>query len=264
MCDNVRSDGMLCIFGLNQRNYFLDQIPNQQMAPQSSSTDLTGKDELILKDVHTAKKARTSNTVQFQEQCDWRKLMYIVQHYDELQLPAEKKPDVNKYAESHLSVRNQSVRLVTINYSQPNPGLGRLIARDPSLQTIPRTVRHTIAAAFYYDIDIVNCAPTLLSQYCIKHDIPTPTLASYVSQREAQLAWLMKATGLDREGAKSLVLAMLNCGRANHFMRAEAQDAIWVRQLQEEARTIFKALERLKQDFLCHLGKHKASCTDVR
>lgn len=57
------------------------------MAPQSSSSDLTGKDELILKYAHTTKKARDSNTFQFQEQCDWRKLQYITQHYDELQLP---------------------------------------------------------------------------------------------------------------------------------------------------------------------------------
>ena len=227
------------------------------MAPQSSSTDLTGKDELILKDAHTTKKARDSNTVQLQEQCDWRKLQYIVQHYDELQLPAEKKPDVIKYAESRVPAGNQSVRSVTINYSQANPGLGRLIARDPSLQTIPRTVRHTIAAAFYYDIDIVNCAPTLLSQYCIKHDIPTPTLASYVSQREAQLAELMKATGLDREGAKSLVLAMLNGGRAHQHLRAEAQHMTWVRQLQEETRTIFKALERLEPE-IWRLGHTRA------
>ena len=150
-------------------------------------------------------------------------------HRTELQLPPEKKSDVIKYAESHVPVGNQSVRSVTINYSQANPGLGRLIARDPSLQTIPRTARHTIATAFYYDIDIVNCAPTLLSQYCIKRDIPTPTLASYVSQREAQLAGLMKATGLDREGAISLVLAMLNGGRAHQYLRAEAQHMTWVK-----------------------------------
>lgn len=117
---------------------------------------------------------------------------------------------------------DQSVKSITINYSQANPGLG------PSLQTIPRTVRHIIAAALYYDIDIINCAPTLLSQHCIKHDIPTPNLASYVSQREAQFAELMKATELDREGAKSLVLAMFNGGRAHHYMRAEAQHMTWV------------------------------------
>jgi hypothetical protein len=115
---------------------------------------------------------------------------------------------------------------MTINYSRANFGLGRLDARGPSLQTVPRIVRHTISAAFYYDIDIVNCAPTLLSQYCIKHDIPTPALASYVSQRQEQLTDLMKATGLDREEAKSLVLAVLNGGLAHHCTCAQAQAII--------------------------------------
>jgi hypothetical protein len=79
-----------------------------------------------------------------------------------------------------------------------------------------------------------------------KHDIPTPALASYVSQRQERLTDLVKATGLDHEGAKSLVLAVLNGGRVHHCMRAQAQDMTWVRQLQEEAFTIFKTLEHLE------------------
>jgi len=159
--------------------------------------------------------------------------MYVAQHFDELQLSQKKKMDVIKYAKLSVPAVNQSMRSITIKYSQANPGLGRFTARGPSLQTVPRTVRHTISAAFYYDIDIVNCAPTLLSQYCIKHDIPTPALASYVSQRQERLTDLVKATGLDHEEAKSLVLAVLNGGRAHHCMRAQAQDTTWVRQLQK-------------------------------
>jgi hypothetical protein len=44
------------------------------MAPQSSFTDLTRKDELILKNVHATKKAPDSKTVHFQERCDWTRM----------------------------------------------------------------------------------------------------------------------------------------------------------------------------------------------
>jgi hypothetical protein len=120
--------------------------------------------------------------------------MYVVQHFDELHLSQEKKMNVIKYAKLSVPAVNQSIRSITIKYSQANPGLGRFTTRGPSLQTVPRTVRHTISAAFYYDIDTVNCAPTLLSQYCIKHDIPTPALASYVLQWQERLTDLVKAT----------------------------------------------------------------------
>jgi len=57
--------------------------------------------------------------------------MYIVQHFDELQLSQEKM-DVTKYAKLSVPAVNQSIRSITIKYSQANPGLGRFTARGPS------------------------------------------------------------------------------------------------------------------------------------
>ncbi|EWM20384.1 hypothetical protein Naga_100448g5 [Nannochloropsis gaditana] len=104
---------------------------------------LTGKGELILKYAHATKKARDSNTVQNQEQCDCRKLQYIVQHYDELQLPPEKKPDVINNAEFRVPAGNQSVRAlelvfwVSCEYLSPETYLHlKVCSRAPSYKPL--------------------------------------------------------------------------------------------------------------------------------
>ena len=154
------------------------------MAPQTSPTDLTSKHELVIEDAHTTKKASRSNTFQLQERCDWRKLMYILQHFDELQLSQEKKVDVIKYAKFSVPAVNQCIRSITIKYSQAIPGLGRFTARGPSLQTVPRTIRHTttltsLIARQYYSL---STASNMASQR-----LPWP--AMYRNGKSGLLTW---------------------------------------------------------------------------
>ena len=89
-------------------------------------------------------------------------------------------------------------------------GHGRQYAVGPSLQNLPRAVRHTIAGALYRDIDMVNAHAVLLVQYCARFGIAAPTVAEYAGERrEAMLEQL----GVPRSEGKRAIISLLNGGR---------------------------------------------------
>jgi hypothetical protein len=57
----------------------------------------------------------------------------------------------------------------------------RLFAQSASLQNLPRDFRAAIGGN-YHDIDMVNCHPSLLLQYCKKKDIKCDNLEHYVNK----------------------------------------------------------------------------------
>lgn len=89
-------------------------------------------------------------------------------------------------------------------------GRGRQFSVGPSLQRLPRSVRHTIAGGLYHDIDMVNAHPVLLSQYCARFGIAAPTVDEYAgARRETMLAEL----GVPRNEGKRAIISLLNGGR---------------------------------------------------
>ena len=56
----------------------------------------------------------------------------------------------------------------TYKFSKTLKTYGRLFAQNSSLQGLPREIRNALAYNLYYDIDVSNCHPELLSQYCKK------------------------------------------------------------------------------------------------
>ena len=60
--------------------------------------------------------------------------------------------------------------------------MGRLFAQSASLQNLPREFRGAIGGN-YHDIDMVNCHPSILLQYCKKNDIKSDALEYYVNNR---------------------------------------------------------------------------------
>jgi len=87
---------------------------------------------------------------------------------------------------------------------------GRLYCRENiGLQFFPRHIRHALAREFYDDIDIANCHPVLLTQWCEKHEIPCPMLLQYVQKRETILTNMMAFYNKNRDAAKDMILRLL-------------------------------------------------------
>jgi len=90
--------------------------------------------------------------------------------------------------------------------------IGRLFAQSASLQNLPKEFRGAIGGN-YHDIDMVNCHPSLLLQYCKKNDIKCDNLEYYVNYREEVITKIMNEYQLEKGDVKELFLSVMNGGK---------------------------------------------------
>ena len=92
-----------------------------------------------------------------------------------------------------------------VNYlpSKQLKNMGRLFAQSASLQNLPREFRGAIGGN-YHDIDMVNCHPSILLQYCKKNDIKSDALEYYVNNRIEVVEKIMTDYSLDKGDVKQL------------------------------------------------------------
>lgn len=109
---------------------------------------------------------------------------------------------------------------VNYHFSKNLSDKGRLYAeKSLSLQNFKKEIRHALAKDIYYDIDMVNCHPTLIAQYCNDHKIECPELQNYVANREKILEKVQKAHSINRGQAKKLILRL--CYLGNYVIEQE-------------------------------------------
>ena len=109
---------------------------------------------------------------------------------------------------------------VKVDYKQKR-GRGRYCAMGSmSLQTIPREIRQTICKEFYYDIDMVNAHPVILSYLCKTLNVKCPALNEYNLNREQLIQDAIQLSAenakegkvADRERIKKVYLSLTNGG----------------------------------------------------
>ena len=75
-----------------------------------------------------------------------------------------------------------------------------------------RQIRAHLAGGAHWDVDMVNCQPTLLEQVLKRHGISCPQLSRYVREREQCLDEVSAACGVPRDAAKNLFLRLTYLG----------------------------------------------------
>lgn len=89
------------------------------------------------------------------------------------------------------------------NSSISKAGYGRLYAVEKgSLERIEKTLRHSLCAKMYWDVDMVNAQPTILYQIAKKRGLNLSLLSKYVSHREIIIAQFMKTHNATRDEIK--------------------------------------------------------------
>lgn len=126
--------------------------------------------------------------------------------------------------------------VVTTNYHQRN-NFGRYWASTFGLANMSRKVRHSICRDVYYDIDMKNAHPTLLSYYCHKHGIPCEHLDTYISNRDVLIREMMDYHGFTKDECKKELLVMLNGGK-----RDVSQSLQWIKDYYDGMRSIHNAI----------------------
>ena len=136
-------------------------------------------------------------------------------------------------------------------------GLGRMKSRVMTTgfnTCIPfvrmkREARAHLASAYYRDVDIVNCHPSILAQRLEIDSIPCPLLNDYVDRRDECINEVMQACRVSRDIAKNLFIRLLFLGSIEGWHRDNPGaniDALppWVSGLKEELHGCTKQLVR--------------------
>jgi len=100
-------------------------------------------------------------------------------------------------------------------FSKSSQTYGRLFAQNASLQGLPREMRNSLSSGLYYDIDMKNAHPSLLSQYCYFNNINCKFLDNYVENRDSILETIRYKDGVEifeRDEAKQMILTIMNGG----------------------------------------------------
>jgi len=84
------------------------------------------------------------------------------------------------------------------------------------MTSFPRSIRHTLAAGLYYDIDIVNAHPTFAVHMARSYGIDVSALEFYNTNRDECLIELMRGNNITKDDAKRIPLSLLNGGKLDY------------------------------------------------
>ena len=177
-------------------------------------------------------------------------LEYIVDNWDGLEFRASVESDESwdplKICKEYLMRLDSKGEKKT--FYRQHDSQGRYFAvKGLSLQSMPREVRHTISKDLYWDIDFENCHPVLLSQYCHKNNIICSALDDYINNRNLRIKLLMfKNPGMDRDGAKKIILSIMNGGK-QAFNDIETKPD-WISKFYYEMRAVLEAVCAINKD----------------
>lgn len=89
---------------------------------------------------------------------------------------------------------------------------------------IQREIRGHLASKYYWDVDMVNCQPTILLQRLDVLDIESPLLKQYVEKRQQCLEEVQTACKVSRDAAKKLFLRLLYLGCPDNWLTEQGID----------------------------------------
>jgi len=168
---------------------------------------------------------KMDETICLTEQVDMTALQTIINNFDALKHHFEKEPEEHG-EESKYDIDTLKGILVKYFKSKKKKGNditygfvgkikdGRMFSKgECSLQSLKKIIRHTLARDIYYDIDMKNAHPTILSQYCEKSEIPCHMLDEYINDRDNVINTLIKVyPDVSFDAMKKLILTIINGG----------------------------------------------------
>ena len=201
---------------------------------QTHSYVIQHKDSLFKKQTH---KYQSPSFLSLKETFNADKLNYIIEHFAEFkdQIMASSSSSLSssssfnlnllsrdcdskynhdplKLAQKYLQKSRNGRIDVIYTQSQNNQGGRHFAIGSLSLQSLKKSIRHTIANDHYLDIDIKNCHPVILQHLCHLENLNCPFLDEYVSSRDA----LLQETNIELNLAKDLYLALTNGGNKDY------------------------------------------------
>ena len=154
-------------------------------------------------------------------------------------------------------IKNKSDIIHTkYNFSKTLSTYGRLFPQNPSLSSMPREIRNCLAHEKYYDIDMKNAHPVLLSNYCKKNYIRCDILDKYIANRDDILKKISDESGVDKDEAKQTFLSLLNGGKGGGWQIPKYKGT-FIYDFKEEIKGIHDAVCRINSDEYKKVSRRK-------
>lgn len=146
------------------------------------------------------------------EYCNKERASYLLDHIDDC---VTKNIHENKYKtkEKAITFLNKVVNsangyIKTKYHKSPDTKAGRwFVDGGLGLQYLKREYRNTLCRDYYYDVDMVNCCPSILLQLLKDSNLSCDTLKHYINNREAVLS-----SYNDRNEAKESIISLIYGG----------------------------------------------------
>jgi len=129
---------------------------------------------------------------------------------------------------------NNNVIHTKYNFSKNLQTYGRMFSQNASLSSLPCEIRNCIANNLYYDVDMKNAHPTILSQYCNINGICCNLVDKYVADRDTIISKVCNENEISKGQAKVGILSILNGGKCE-TLKGDFIDAF-----KKEIKTIHK------------------------
>jgi hypothetical protein len=114
---------------------------------------------------------------------------------------------------------------VTTNYNMykgyGEKNIGRYMAKGGSLQTLPGHIRSSLAAKYYWDLDVANCHPVILLQLGLEQGWDVKLLEDYVENRDARLAEVGETLNTDDRDNQKMVFISMLYGSTSYFKKSD-------------------------------------------
>jgi hypothetical protein len=159
---------------------------------------------------------------------DMRSVYYIKEHFTELDLGEfydEGRPTGKKVVDcksepalimnfldgfKRIKGTKWGRRIDTYSQSKKNPR--RMTTKKMSIQGISRQIRHTLCRENQYDLDVDNCHPVLIKNWCDKKGIVCEQLIDWNNNRKERTRQIQEILGVVKDEAKRYNLSLLNGG----------------------------------------------------
>lgn len=191
----------------------------------------------------------------------------IVQNWPEIfkQLPKKRQDKIKNSIDNGQDpifqlkkiIKNKSDIIHTkYNFSKTLSTYGRLFPQNPSLASMPREIRNCLAHEGYYDIDMKNAHPVLLSQYCKKNRIRCDVLDHYVNNRDDIINKLSEDSGIEKDEAKQTFLSIMNGGKGGGWQIPKYKGT-FIYDFKEEIRGIHETICKINSEEYKKVSRRK-------
>jgi hypothetical protein len=199
------------------------------------------------------------------------KAYMIVQNWDKIfaSLPKERQDKIKNQQEKSIDPLFYLKKIVKsgkdvihtkYSFSKQLITYGRLFPNNASLASLPREVRNTIAGDdMYYDVDMKNCHPVLLTQYCFKNNIKCDVLDYYVANRDKVIESICEDNAqynITPSTAKNTILNIINGGSGGNHTISKLPTT-FLGKLKAEIKNIHKLVCSIHKDEFKKVQKRK-------